>query len=430
MKIAILTNFNDFCEGYSLSGIVLDQCIMLKKYGHKVDIFVSEVFNETTIPEFIKNNVTLHKEITNTDLIDYESIKDISAKHKVVINSVVVTLKKTLSDMDIVFSHDFIFTGWNLPYAMALMKVTRELEHVRFMSWIHSIPSLQRDWWNVKMYGRNHKIIYPNNTDRLRVAEQFKGVINDVRYIHHIKDLRTWFDFGENTCGLIDKHPKIMQSDIVQIYPASVDRLKSKGVREVILIFSKLKKMGQSVCLVIANQWATGTQQKQDINEYKKIAQRNGLLTETGIGTSAKDAEVIFTSDFRQEYEVGIPKRMLRELFQCSNLFIFPTREESFGLVVPEAAHAGVFMVLNKSLDMLVEISGLNGLHCDFGSFQRQFKADNEDNYFTAIAAIIVGRLRENETIRLKTFVRQKYNMDYLYLTQYLPIMNEADIWV
>lgn len=429
LKIAILTNFQDFNEGYSLSGIVLDQCIMLKKYGHDVHLYVSTVFNETNLPEFIKKNVTLHKKIKNSTLVDYRKMGDISVAHKQLINDVTGVLVNELKDVDVVYSHDFVFTGWNLPYAMALMQVTKALTQIRFLSWIHSIPSAMSDWWKVRLYGRNHKLVYPNNTDRLRVAEQFRGAVADVRVIPHIKDLRTWFEFDSKTCELIDKYPKIMNADIVQIYPASVDRLESKRVREVILIFSQLKKRGRSVCLVIANQWATGTQEKQNIEHYKKIASRNGLVTETTMNRNAKDIEVIFTSDFKPEYEIGISKRMIRELFQCSNLFIFPTREESFGLVVPEAAHSGVFMLLNKSLDMLIEVSGLTSLYCDFGSFHREFKIDNENNYLGSIAQIIIGRIHENEALKLKTFARQKYNMDYLYNIYYGPIMNEADIW-
>jgi hypothetical protein len=117
---------------------------------------------------------------------------------------------------------------------------------------------------------------------------------------------------------------------------------------------------------------------------------------------------------------------MIRELFLCSNLFIFPTREESFGLVVPEAALSGCFLVLNRSLQMQREVSGNEALFFDFGSCHQVHTIENEDLYFTQIGFIIAGRMKENESIKTSTFARQTYNMDNLYNQFYMPTMSEA----
>lgn len=419
MKIAILTCFMEFQSGYSLTGIVQDQVWMLTKYGHEVHLFVNEQYHGASFPA----DVVLHKKIPFAHLKDYRAKDDLIEEHKETVSRTKKLCLEVLKDFDFIFTHDLVFTGWNMPYALGIQEAAPEkvLENTRWLHWIHSIPSLLVDWWNIKRYGHYHRLVYPNESDRLRVAEQFNGEIADVRVIPHIKDLRSWFDFGKDTCEFIDQHPEVMQADVVQILPASVDRLESKRVREVILIFSKIKKRGFSVCLVIANQWATGTQQKEEVERYKKIAWRNGLRV-------AK--EVVFTSDFKPEYEVGIPKRMVRELFQCSNLFLFPTREESFGLAVPEAALAGgVLLVLNKSLTMQIEISGFTCLYVDFGSYHQAMQLEDEGKYFTDVVQIILGRMRENEAINSKTFCRQKYNVDSLFNKVYAPIMADAETW-
>ncbi len=418
-KIAILSTFQDFNPGYSLTGIVSDQIRMLKKHGHEVHLFVCAVFNDKSFP-FVSEAI-LHKSIPFAHLIDYDTRAKLTADHKDTIYETKKMLIKELADIDIVFTHDFVFTGWNLPYYEGVRTASPFLPKIRWMHWIHSIPARGSDWWNINEMGVNHRLIYPNATDKLLVSEQYRGQMKHVRSIHHIKDLRTWFDFKESTCEFIDKYPAVMQAEMIQIYPAGVDRLLAKRVREIILMFASLKRHGASVCLVIASQWATGKKQKEDANEYKKIASIEGLLV---------DEEFIFTHDFQSpKYDVGIPKEILRELFLCSNVFIFPTREETFGLILPEACLCGVMPVLNRSLDMMKEIGGGFGSYHSFGSNMVDHNVEDEKKYYSDLAMILLGRMKENESIMAKTFHRMNYNWDALYQKEYAPIFAESETW-
>jgi hypothetical protein len=425
-KVAILTNFMDFNAGYSLTGIVKDQVYMLLRQGHKVRLFVNDQYNHSSGDPIDKEDVVklggnpddyeLVPLIPFQRLTDYKSISNLSEDDKKIIEKTQHVLEEQLQDTDFAFTHDFAFTGWFLIYGQACKLATPKLPKVRWLHWVHSVPSAMSDWWFIKQYGPYHKIVFPNFTDRIRVAEQYRGTIDDVRVIPHIKDPRTWFDFHPDTCRFIDKYPGVMTADIVQLLPASVDRLESKRVREVCKMFVGLKKQGRTVCLVIANQWATGKQQKQDVDVFRAEAIRNGLIDQK---------ELIFTSDFEPpKFDVGIPQRMIRELFQLSNLFIFPTREESFGLVVPEAALSGVFLVLNKSLQMQIEVSGNTALYFDFGSFHQTHEIQSE-KYWDDIGFVVAGRMKENEALMSKTFMRQTYNMDNLYHKHYFPTMAE-----
>lgn len=429
--IAILTNFMEFNEGYSLTGIVKDQVRMLKRAGHEVRLFVNSKYHgvgdlgvepELLIPFAHLKDYTSETHVTTEgeDGHNHTKTKDDTA----------AMLAQELKEVDIVFTHDFAFTGWFLPYGLGVRKATKDLPHVRWMHWVHSVPSVNRDWWNMRNYTNAHKLIFPNETDRLRVAEQYQGTIDDVRVIPHIKDLRSWFDFHPDTCEFLDTFPGVMRADVVQVYPASTDRLSAKRVDKVIMIMKALKNMGASVCLVVPNQWATGRQRKEDVDRFYLIASRNGLK---------RDEEFIFTSEWKPSeenalpdwhYETGVPRHMVRELMQCSNLFVFPTREESFGLVLPEAALAGgVLCVLNKSLQMQLEISGHTGVYFDFGSFHNTTNHPDEAKFLRDVAAIIRGRMSQSEAIKTKTFMRQRYNFDYLYDNYYAPVMAESAMW-
>jgi hypothetical protein len=436
MRVAILTCFQEFIPGYSLTGIVKDQVRMLTRHGHEVKLFVQTAYHAKQHPAPAEDysveearklggqetgKLEIKPLVPFAHLKDYRNVGEVTPEHKETAKQTAEMLVRELAGVDVISTHDWIFTGWNLPYWLGCVEASKDLPNARWLHWIHSVPSGDKDWWDIRPHRPRHKLVFPNATDRLVAAERYRGAIEDVRVIHHIKDLRSWFDFAPETCEVIDRVPGIMQADVVQILPASADRLSAKRVREVILIFSHLKRMGQSVCLLIANQWATARQHKESVEQYHQVAQRENLKV---------GEEVVFTSTLKKEWEVGISQRMVRELFQCSNLFIFPTREESFGLVVPESAlSGGMLQVLNKSLDQQVEVSGNHALYFDFGSYRRIHTIENEQQYLKDIALIILGRMRENESLMEKTFARQRYNMDYLYMHEYAPVMAEARTW-
>lgn len=416
MKIAILTYLMDFNSGYSITGIVYEQTKMLVRKGHSVTLYVSEQFNPTGM-DF--SHVTVEAKIPFAHLIDYKSKKDLTVEHKETAIQTENIMLSDLRDFDCVFTHDLIFTGWFLPYGIGVVAASEAYPDIPFLHWIHSIPCGFKDWWTIREYGKNHTLIFPNETDRLRVAEQYRGAIENVRVIPHLKDPRIFLGFHEDTCRLIDMVPGIMQSGIVAILPAGSDRLDTKGTDKVIRIMAALKDHGQDVCLVIANQWATGRQRKNTLEPYVNIGEHRGLHY-------GKD--FVFTSDLHKDWENGLPGHMVRELFQLSNLFIFPTHCESFGLVVPEAiCSGGVLPVLNASLSQQREISGNWALYFNFGSHTENFKPHNcdWDTYFSELAWIILGRLRQNDAINAKTWARKQYNMDSLYARYYLPTIME-----
>ena len=418
-KVAIVTSFAEFNPGYSLTGIVEDQIAMLSAHGHEVHLFVREQFNRDTANERIML-AQLHDTIPHIDLVDYRSEKDLLEVHRGAARRTGEVLAAELKGVNLAFTHDLLFTGWNLPYALGVRQASPKLPDLFWLHWLHSIPSARRDWWNLHSYGPNHRLVYPNQSDAMRAAENYRCHLGDIEVIPHIKDMRTWADFHPDTCKFIDRHPAVMQADIVQILPAGQDRLKYKRVPEVIKLFGAFKQRGKSVCLVAANQWAAQTTYKRNMEEYKALAIASGLVP---------GREFIFTSDFDfPRFETGIPKRMVRELMSLANLFIFPTHHESFGLVVPEAGLSGALLVLNRSLNMQLEISNGQALFFEFGSYERQISHRDDDAWLDAVAGVILRAMNKNLPLSTKTFMRQKYNRDALYRDYYQPVLDECNL--
>lgn len=425
--IAILTNFQEFNPGYSLTGIVVDQAHMLARRDHKVIIYVNERYNDaweedsgiTRLKAKYPGKIKIKKLTKFMHLTDYASKDDVTEVHKEQAKEAALMFVDDFvkENVEIVFTHDFIFTGWNLPYAGAIKIANRMLANygvtVFWKHWVHSVPSGGRDWWNLPSYGENHALVFPNKTEIMRVVESFKTNPSRAHVIPHIKDIRTWYDFCDDSMDFTEKYSDIMAANVVQIYPCSTDRLAAKQLDAVIKIFGHMKKDGKmNVMLVAANQWATGRQRKEDVGAYIKLASNCGLVY---------GHDFVFTSEFKEKFETGIPKRMLRELQLLSNVFIFPTKEESFGLVGPESAFSGALPIINKSLTMQFEVMSSHAPAFDFGSFHQQTPLMEDDNYHRAVAQAILQRIYMNEAGMTRLYCKQRYNMDYLYQRYYMP---------
>ena len=425
-NVGILTNFMDLSSGYSLSGIVIDQAHMLARYNHKVVIYVNEQYNpkheeESGLTSLLKKYPELIKVVKLTKFFHLEDYKTDSliTEHRDGIKAGADMYIKSFSEenIEVVFTHDFVFQGWCLPYFHIMKdtaKVLKELGRtIKYFHWIHSMPSDHKEWWNLERLDEDHSLVFPNKTEQQAVAEAYQCPVGRVKIIPHIKDIRTWYEFSEDTMELLDACPDIMDAEVIQVYPCSTDRLSAKQLDIVLRIFANWKRTGVPVFLIIANQWGSHTKKiKENLNKYIEASEKAGLVY-------GKD--FIFTSMYKKKFELGINKRMVRELGLLQNVFIFPTREESFGLVAPEAALGGCLPVMNRSLGMMQEVMSVHCPSFNFGSFNQIQDNGNSDEYIYNVSMAILAKLYANDAILAKVYCRMRYNMDSLYRKFYLP---------
>jgi hypothetical protein len=436
-KIAIMTPaFDTFNMGYSLTGIILDQARVLTEHGHEVEIWCNQQCDDSCpVP------IPVKKIIPFSHLIDYRNLAELLTPatpspgkiihpetdavidnpfHSQVAKRMCQVFEDNLAGIDFVFTHDIVFTGWNLPYYLGMQEYAlkhRADDSVKWLHWVHSYPVQNYDWWHLENLGDAHRLIYPTEAGRQAVADAWGTHREMTRNIPHFKDIRKVHRFLPESWEYTQDNPQLLSADVLQVYPASVDRLESKRLKEMIYLFAGMKKLDVSVCLVVANQWATGRKQKEDVLEYKELALQEGLTLK----------EILFTSDYRQDWEVGVPWDIVMDLLKLSNLFVFPTISESFGLALAEAILAGgVLPVLNLDLEGLSEITGGRGLKFSFGSIRRDITYTDQKGYFQAMAAVILQRIFDEESVAAKTNLRQSLNYNRVYTHHYLPIMAEA----
>lgn len=424
MRICLLTDFLDFNRGYSVAGVVSNLCRMFHRYGHEVHLYVGETYKDTfEAPQ----NAILHKSTPRFTQMDYKFEKDLTQEHKECIRDRIVPfMKSELPQYDLVITQDATFTGWLLPYFLGLEGCIEETKNTRFLHLLHSlpprVPMKEWDWRDISRLNKygNHKIVSFTAHNKKLIEETYKAKPEEVVVIPHIVDIRIEHDFCQESCDIIDKMPNILFGDVVCVYPASTDRLRAKQVYACIGLFDGFKRRNMRCALVIANQWATGRVPQEDKEKYINLGKGLGLKY---------GEEFIFTSDIDDRYNNGLSKRVLNDLYGCANLFIFPSIEESWGLVSLEGSLCGQYLVANDDVGCFHEIYGSCAHYIPFGSLEHSDFYGKSGDYVAEYLdkkslEILIG-MRDDKAIQMKTRTKCKYNMDQIYLSFYEPLLGE-----
>jgi len=418
-KVAILTTFQDFDPAYSLINIALDQCRMLKKYGYEYTIFVNAEFNQAHLAEHSDLNVAAVLPVAH------------GMKEDIVIDEFVDrltdTLLEELKDFDVVMTHDIMFQGWFISHNKAVRNVIPKLPNIRWLHWVHSAPGgRSTKGYPVSLrYNKapNSKYIYLNHADRLRFAEYIGGNTEDVRIVYNPLDLRSFYDMSPETMELID-HYDLMSADIMQVYPFSSTRMRDKGVHKVIAMFGAFKKyFNKTVRLVLCNAHCTRGKERASIEEMLEFAKKQGL----------EEGEVIFTSRYKPErpeeggWTYSTPHKVIRDLMNISNIFIFPTVSEACSKVMLEAGAAGCYMVMNSSFKPLLEFGGTESIYHDFGSLRESVDHGElgEDAWLQEVAKATMPGFMANKALQQKTKMKKEFNIDYIFKHQLEPLFYE-----
>ena len=402
MKIAIATTFYEMDQQYSLVSVVRDRYEILTKNGHDVEVWVQENFTGNdfgmkiakVMPVFTFKDCQ-NNEVKPEDMPNIEKVR------------LAISNKVSINNTKIVFCEDIFLQGWFFLHQLAIREVAKEFPDIRWFAVAHSIPSGMKSIWSPLPSGS--KIIALNENIAMHCAENYRTTIDNVHVIYNSMDFRTYMDRDPLSIDIYERY-ELMKADIIQIYPFSSERWIDKGVDKLFHIFSYLKKIGNNVKLILVTAWRF----PESIKEIRKKAQEFGLT----------ENDVIITSE-AYPTRVGMPNRVVKELMSISNLFIFPTRAEASPLILGEAMMAGNFIVTNDLLPQLQEMAGndVRKFHLN-SSVHHQHQNEDENKFYSDVAKIIDAEMRINPIIKTKNKIRKEFCFEYLYRTQYAPLLN------
>ena len=416
MRVGIITSFYNFDNAYSLTTVVESQLVSLKKYGYNPVLFVLPSFkDDAKVPE----GVEIRKVIPQLKLVDYGVNQPLEPNFEEDVKKVEEALKENLKDIDIVFEHDMILQGWFLPYCVAIHNFAQTSD-IKWFHWIHSIPNLMpkdANYPHTLRYclPRNSKLVFLNNYHLIRAAESYQTFPADVRIVYNPIDPRLFYELHPLVKSLIDKY-SLLDADFIQVYPVSTPRMMSgKQVDVIVDILAKLKEQGNKVRLIVCNAHANAQNEKDMIERVWQDSAEKGLSKN----------EIIFTSFEGKEYELGVPRQVVSQLFNLSNLFIFPSVSENCSLILLEAMLSKCLLVLNDSVPQLREFGGDNAIYFKFSGLDERVNYDDRGNFMGDVAKIIVSEFSRNRALKANRKIRQKFNYDFIFRSQIMPLLNE-----
>lgn len=402
-KIFIGTTFYKIDSGYSLCAVVIDQLTALVAHGYKPVLLVLPTFKDEHL---LPKGVEVRKIVPQLILEPYKGT-GFPAHWKEDVEKVQKLFEQNLQDCTDLIIHDWHFIDTYLPYIIGLREALPKLPNMKIYAWTHSGPSTRpelKDNPHANRYSLppRTKIINLNNDKVTDIAEMYGAWNKDVRVVHNSRDPRTFWGLDPLVTKIIDEY-KILEADFIQIYPVSTPRMVSgKGLDKVIKLHSKLKELGYKTKLIVCNAHANAQPEKRLISETQLWASELGV----------SHLDLIFTSTLDKELEMGVPPKVVSDLFRIANLFIFPTISENSSLVLLEAMMSGNLLVLNREVGTLREHAGESALYFDFN--YREKKEDNE-RYYLDLAKIIGSQFEVDKSLQVKRRAFQKFSIDAIW---------------
>lgn len=435
-NICIFTTFSDNPEAYSLNRVVKDQLKMLLRGGYTPVVIVADSFQPSGLYAdsrvVIKKIplVPVHNEVKKDETFDSD------------VESIYVSLKEILKDVDVVITHDIVYQPAALKHNIASRKLAKELPSIHWLHWIHSATppatlSNLRPYFGdayVKLMEEpfpNSKYVFFNHFSIPSVAENFKVSESQVAIVHHPSDLQEIYGLTDEVYKFV-QDKKIYDADAICVYPIRLDR--GKQVDMVIKTMAMLKEFHLSIKVIVVDFHSTGGDKLTYRDELKNLAIDYGLQQD----------ELLWTSESSPFWEAEVPHDDVMGLMRMSNVFIMPSRSESYSLITQEAGMNKAVMVINQDFPPFRDIFGPHAIYRKFGSnfdilehkqFDGSFTDRNyrpgghapeeegsyEKKYHKETAGLIANELN-TRPMGMAMFLRKYRNLNYVFEHELQPL--------
>lgn len=421
-KIYFLTNFSTYLKSFSPIIVVQEQLKMLTRAGYTPVLLACEGWEapEDSIYAQVETKLLFNANSHSPD-DKFDSIDElVDLLHR--------QLKDELPEECSVITHDLIFLPDYTVLNIAARKLARERPGIKWLHWVHSATGPGTLAQERSMYGENYAntlnekfpnsiLCYPNSHDIPRVARNFQFEEFEVVEVPHSTDPT------EGMHPLVQRlydQCKLGEKEVLIVAPARLDR--GKGLHNSIKVISGCIKENLSAHLIICDFQSTGGDKLTYREEMKKLAKE----------LSVED-NITFLSEFDDMAHMDVPHEVILDLFALSNVFLLPSRSETYSLVAQEAMLKGNLCILNYDFPAFRQIYGKNAIYRQFDGAEialdgfdgkTDTKHSDEDAYYRQRFAIpLKGWIQNDKVLAGKTHVRTKRNPDYIFKNYIQPLL-------
>lgn len=425
MQVAVVTLFNGLDSSYSLVNVVRDQVSMLLNHDIGVKLLVTEQCDLTHLEGvFADPRITwcpVVNTLNNKPIVwhDYSiSTSSIHASFSQELTVITTSLLSYLEDVDVCILHDILYQGWHYIHNIAIRQVARLVSHLRFIAFTHSFPLARPLEPAPHLLGfytplRDTFYVYPTASGISALAAQY-GVPEGKCKV--ISNTFNPLEFTTKEVLALHHQVNLYDTDLLIVYPARLTPAKQHEC--LIHLVGHIFKGCQYTTKVIFCDFPCS-----DIDPH---AYKNHLR-DVASSYNLPQKHIIFTTD--EGFPHGFPRASVLDLMTLSNLFICPSYSESFGLTVLEAASRGNFIVLNKCVPALDELSEHIPAYLMSwpakifeGEVHPNF-TPSLDDYYQKHAKRIMNQFIQNATLQAKTIVRRRYNPEWIWKNQLAPLL-------
>ncbi len=316
-------------------------------------------------------------------------------------------LRRVLSETDVLIAHNVVSMPFNLPLTLAVIRMADE-GRLKVISWGHDSPYfypeypryLEREPWNILK--KPHPSIQYVAVTEAR-AEQFRKLYGiEVVPITNGVDPVSFFEFHHTTIRIF-KELELSRADLIAIIPFRM--VRRKNIELAIRVLAELKKRGIKARFLL-----TGKYDPHNPDSRKYHRELLALTKKLGV-----QKEFVILTDLRLAGGgMVVPdRRMLKELYQISDLVFLPSKQEGFGLPLLEAGLLKLPIVCSD-IKPFREIGREDVL-----SFSLKDPPEK-------IAERLLDFLQEHPTSRMFRRVMREYEIDNIYFDRILPLLKKT----